>query len=86
MGDHIIFPTCSSGQPESLLVSEGQTASEPDTPRPERSEPVSIDFRNSSVSSSQLGGCNKEEMKETVKDGELIGLRRKMIVLVESRL
>ena len=70
MGDHIIFPTCSSGQPESLLVSEGQTASEPDTPRPERSEPVSIDLRNSSVSSSQLGGCNKEEKLLKVEEVE----------------
>ena len=48
--------TRSSGHPESLLVSEGQTVSEPiPLISVERSDPVSIAFKKSSVSSSQLG-------------------------------
>merc|ERR1711963_546433 len=51
--------TLSSGHPESLLVSLGQTDSVvmPSISEQDRSGPFNMDFRKSSVSSSQLG-CN----------------------------
>ena len=49
--------TGSSGHPLSLLVSDGQTVSDPPIPSisVDKSDPVSIAFKKSSVSSSQVG-------------------------------